>query len=296
MAKKPDLKGTRKLVKDMAIPTRPTVMLEVIKAQNTFAPDLQKVATVISRDVVLASRVLQAANSDLPGLKRRVASIEQAVMLLGLARIRSLITSVFLNTALIGKGGSLQKLRHRCADVARVMGYLAQELPKLAAPFQSGYLPHIPPDEAYALGLFHDCGLSILMQKFADYEGFYEDIQKESPIGLVAAEDDRYHTNHCVVGFLLCESWNLPKHLCEVIRNHHKIADFTRPGKKSANRRTMTLHAVLKLAEQITGELSYVEWTRMRDDLYRFFDIGDAQLAHLQEGASRLLQTPVMAD
>ncbi|MBF0611530.1 MAG: HDOD domain-containing protein [Magnetococcales bacterium] len=296
MAKKPDIKGTRKLVKDMAIPTRPTVMLEVIKAQNTFAPDLQKVANVISRDVVLASRVLQAANSDLPGLKRRVASIEQAVMLLGLARIRTLITGVFLNTSLIGKGGSLQKLRHRCADVARVTAFIAQELPRLATPFQSGYLPSIPPDEAYALGLFHDCGLSILMQKFSDYESFYEEIQKESPFGLVSAEDERYHTNHCVVGYLLCESWNLPKHLCEVIRNHHHMVDFTKPGKKSANRRTMTLHGILKLAEQITGELSYVEWVRMKDDLFRFFNIGDSQVAQLQEGASRLLQTPSVTE
>ena len=46
MAKKSDLKRTRKLIKGMAIPSRPTVMLEAIKAQNTFAPDLQAVADI----------------------------------------------------------------------------------------------------------------------------------------------------------------------------------------------------------------------------------------------------------
>jgi len=291
MAKKADLKRTRKLIKGMAIPSRPTVMLEVIKAQNTFAPDLQAVADVIARDLVLSSRVLQEANTALPGLKRKVSSIQQAVMLLGLARVRKVVTSLFLSTALIGKGGALHRLRRRCTEVGRVAAALAEELPRISPACQSGYLPPVESDEAYTLGLFHDCGLSLLMQKFADYEGFYDEVSKKGEISLVAAEDDRFRTNHCLVGFLLCEDWQLPKPLCQAILNHHQDPGFIRAGKKAKNRKTLTLQAILKLAEWINGELSVNEWEGVRGGLLGFFDMDDTQLEQLRDKVQYALRT-----
>lgn len=295
MANNASLKMTRKLISGMTIPSRPTVMLEVIKGQNTFAPDLQKVADVISRDVVLSSRILQEANTTLPGLKRKVASIEQAVMLLGLTHVRKVVTSLFLSASLVGKAAAINRLRHRCSEVARVAAAVADELPRVSAACLSGYLPAIPPDEAYALGLFHDCGLSMLMQKFADYEGFYEEVRKEGRTSLIKAEDDRFRTNHCLVGYLLCEQWKLPRAICDAIRDHHRFTDFVKPGKKVKDRRTLTLQAILKLAEWINGELSVQEWEEVRDSLLRFLDMGDAELEQLRTKVARTLETPAEA-
>ncbi len=291
MAKKTDLKRTRKLIKGMTIPSRPAVMLEVIRAQNTFAPDLQAVADVIARDVVLSSRVLQEANTALPGLKRQVSSIEQAVMLLGLGRVRKVVTSLFLSTSLIGKGGVLHRLRHRYAEAGRVAAALAEELPRISPAYQSGYLPSVESDEAYVLGLFHDCGLSLLMQKFADYEAFYDEVRKKGEISLVAAEDDRFRTNHCLVGFLLCEDWQLPKPLCQAILNHHQDPGFIRAGKKAKNRKTLILQTILKLSEWINGELSVNEWESVRGGLLGFLDMDDRQLEQLRDKVQYALRT-----
>lgn len=282
--KKKDLQRTRKLIGGMAIPSRPTVMLEVIKAQNAFAPDLQKVAEVISGDVVLSSRVLQEANTVLPGLRRKVGSIEQAVMLLGLAAVRRVVTNLFLNTSLISKQDPLQQLRQRCTVVGRAVAYLAQHLPLHASAYRSGYLPLIPPDEAYALGLFHDCGLSVLMQKYADYQSFYEELRQDGSRALVEAEEHRFRTNHCAVGYLLCEQWQLPPELCQVIRDHHAPPGFSRPGKKLKDRRSITMYGLLKLGEYLGGELSAAEWDGVRGDLYQFFGIGDAEMTVLRQG------------
>jgi len=292
MAKQTNLKRTRKLIEGMAIPSRPTVMLEVIKAQNTFAPDLQVVADVIARDLVLSSRVLQEANTVLPGLNRKVSSIEQAVMLLGLGRVRKVVTSLFLSTSLIGKGGGQHRLRHRCAQVARVAATLAEELPRISPACQRGYLPPMESDEAYTLGLFHDCGLSLLMQKFADYEGFYDEVRKTGGSSLVKAEDDRFRTNHCLVGFLLCEDWQLPEPLCEAIRNHHQDPGFPRAGKKVKGRKTLTLQAILKLSEWISGELSVNEWESVRGSLLGFLEMDDTQLEQLRDNVQSALRPP----
>ncbi len=290
MAKKSDLKRTRKLIKAMAIPSRPTVMLEVIKALNTFAPDLQAVADIIARDLVLSSRVLQEANTNLPGLQRKVSSIAQAVMLLGLGRVRKVVTSLFLSTSLMGKGGGLHRLRHRYADAGRASAALAEALPRVSPAFQSGYLTPVERDEAYTLGLFHDCGLSLLMQKFADYEGFYDEVRRKGEVSLVAAEDDRFGTNHCLVGFLLCEDWQLPEPLCQAILEHHRDLEFSRAGKKAKIRKTLTLQSILKLSEWINGELSVKEWESVRGGLLDFLDMDDTQLAQLRDKVQHALR------
>ena len=291
MAKKADLKRTRKLIKGMTIPSRPTVMLEVIKALDGFAPDLQAVAEVISRDLVLSSRVLQEANTTLPGLKRRVSSIQQAAMLLGLRRVRRLVTGLFLSTSLMGKGGTLHRLRHRYAEAGRTAAALAKELPRISPACQSGYLPPVESDEAYTLGLFHDCGLSLLMQRFADYEGFYDEVRKKGQISLVAAEDDRFRTNHCLVGYVLCEDWQLPEPLCQTILTHHKHPGFMRAGKKAKNRKTLTLQSILRLSEWIDGEISIHEWESVRGDLLGFLDMDDTQLEQLRDRVQHALRS-----
>lgn len=278
--KKAELDRARKLIKGMTIPSRPTVMLEVLKAQNAFAPDLQRVADIIKRDVVLSSSILQEANTNLPGLKRKIASIEQAVMLLGLPAVRRVVSSRFLSSALVGKESIFQKLRNRCAGTAQLLAHLARVLPQHARAFQSAYLPVIPDDEAYALGLFHDCGLTMMMQKFADYQEVYDEANSGAML-LVDAESERYRTNHCLAGFLLCEQWQLPKEICEAIRTHHHHVNFNKPGKRVKDRKVVTLQGILALAEHLSGEMTSQEWGQLKDRLLLFFDLEESKLPEL---------------
>lgn len=168
---------------------------------------------------------------------------------------------------------------------------VAEELPRISPACQRGDLPPVESDEAYTLGLFHDCGLSLLLQKFADYEGFYDDVREKGETSLVAAEDDRFGTNHCLVGFVLCEDWQLPRPLCEAIRNHHQDRGLTRAGKKVKNRKTLALQAILKLSEWIAGELSVHEWESAREDLLGFLDMDDRQLEQLRNKVQYALST-----
>lgn len=278
--KKAELERARKLIRGMTIPSRPTVMLEVLKAQNAFAPDLQKVADIIKRDVVLSSSILQEANTTLPGLKRKIASIEQAVMLLGLPAVRQVVSSQFLSSALVGKESIFQKLRNRCAGTAQLLAHLARVLPQHARAFQSGYLPTIPDDEAYALGLFHDCGLTMMMQKFADYQEVYDEANSGEVL-LVEAESERYRTNHCLAGYLLCEKWQLPPEICEAIRTHHHHVNFNKPGKRARERKVVTLQGILALAEHLSGEMPEGEWRQLKDRLLMFFGLEENRLAEL---------------
>lgn len=285
MVKKADLNRTRKLVKGLEFPSRPTVMLEVMKATNSFAPDQRLVADIIRRDIVLASKVLEEANSNLPGYKRRIASVEQAVLLLGLPRVRAVVTQLFLSASLVGKDSPMQKLRHRCVAVGRVAARVAQSLPRVSPAFQSGYLPAVDPEEAYLLGMFHDCGISLLFQKFADYESFFNEARESGgQTTLLGAERRQYQTDHSLIGYVLCEQWQLPPHLCEVIRDHHQLRGFAKAGKKVANRRRIALILVLKLAEKFTGEMTAEEWLDLQEEVLAALGMDAVAVDRLGDG------------
>lgn len=69
-------------------------------------------------------------------------------------------------------------------------------------------------------------------------------------VRVVDGENDQLNTNHAVVGYYVAKSWNLPRHLCEAIANHHNVATlFSEDGGR--NSQLKTLLAILKMAEHI---------------------------------------------
>ncbi|MBF0368406.1 MAG: HDOD domain-containing protein [Magnetococcales bacterium] len=292
---KAELKRAEKILEGIALPSRPTVMLEVIKAQNAFAPDPRKVTEIIRRDLVLASEILREANTELNGFNRKVATIEQAVLLLGIERVHKVVSRLFLSTTLIGKDGPLQDIRLHAVNTGLASAYLAEALLGVSPVCKSGFLPAIPPEEAYVLGLFHDCGLAIFMQKFADYGAFHKEVKKSGETRLIQAEEERYRTNHCLVGYQLCESWQLPEHLCQVVRVHHQARTFTKAGSKVKNRRAATLQGILNIAEGICDQFSSQEWNHLQGEVLSFFDIGEGDLAALQDGARAVIRSSLEA-
>ena len=109
-----------------------------------------------------------------------------------------------------------------------------------------------PADEAYALGLFHNCGIPLMLKRFPEYMGVLEQAYAGATdeVRVVDGENDRLNTNHAVVGYYVAKSWNLPKHLCEAIANHHNVQTVFSED-SSRNSQLKTLLAILKMAENI---------------------------------------------
>lgn len=83
-------------------------------------------------------------------------------------------------------------------------------------------------------GLFHDCGVPILMQRFPEYGQTWPDLM---------ADDKKYDTDHCVTGFLIARHWHLPDFICQAVRFHHEILC-------TAHKAT-TMVAILQMATHI---------------------------------------------
>ncbi len=282
------LRGTaRKLVKSTSIPSRPGVMLKVFRAMEGFAPDLQQVADLVQHDVSLTAEILSAANTTVPKKRRTVSAVSRAVMLLGIDRTREMVNSRFLVSPLVGKDNPLQSLRRRCVVAGRVCASLALSLREFSPSFQSGYLPLVAPDEAFALGLLHDVGVLVLAQAHEDYGPFYEKTAPQGGEALLWAERHRFGIHHAAVSDAYCERYvRLPKPYVLAIRHHHEINTFFQPGMSTDNRLPATLQTLLNMTDLVRGDIDEENKAPIESAAMRLFGITSEHLETVVQRAA----------
>ena len=72
-----------KLLKSIIIPARPAILDELNREARQSEPNPAKIAQLIGKDVSLSAAMLKTVNSPLFGLSKRVASVPQALAMLG---------------------------------------------------------------------------------------------------------------------------------------------------------------------------------------------------------------------
>jgi HD-like signal output (HDOD) protein len=207
------------VLQGISVPPQPQIMVDLQMEQVMPNPDLRAIAKLISQDPGLSGALLKLVNSPFFGLTNRIASIQQAVNLLGCNTVINLINAQSIRGELTDEViVNLNRFWDTAQDVAMTCLTLAKRI---------GYRS---PDEAYTLGLFHNCGIPLMLKRFPNYmdvlEQAYGNANEQHRV--VDTENDLLNTNHAVVGYYTAKSWNLPLHLCEVIASHHNaLAIFT---------------------------------------------------------------------
>ena len=230
----------RSVLQGISVPPQPQIMVDLQIEQVMPDPDLRAIARLISQDPGLSGALLKTVNSPFFGLANRIASIQQAVNLLGCRSVINLINAQSIRGELTDAAiVTLNRFWDSAQDVASTCLALAKRI------------GHPAPDEAYTLGLFHNCGIPLMLTRFPGYmrvlEEAYASVGAETRITDV--ENRVLNTNHAVVGYFVARSWKLPQHLCEAIANHHNALalfndEWSAPQVK-------TLLAILKMAEHI---------------------------------------------
>ncbi|MBD9413790.1 HDOD domain-containing protein [Pseudomonas sp. PDM16] len=225
------------------MPPQPQIMVDLQMEQVMPNPDLRSIAKLISQDPGLSGALLKIVNSPYFGLANKVSSIQRAVNLLGSRSVINMINALSIKGEMTDETiVILNRFWDTAQDVAMTCLTLAKRIGCEA------------PDEAYTLGLFHNCGIPLMLKRFPQYmtvmEEAYFGASQERRI--VDTENRLLNTNHAVVGYFTAKSWNLPLHLCEAIANHHNaLAIFS--DESSRDVQLKNLLAILKMAEHICG-------------------------------------------
>jgi HD-like signal output (HDOD) protein len=225
----------------ISVPPQPQIMVDLQFEQYMPDPDLEVIAKLISQDPGLSGALLKLVNSPYYGLTNKIASIQRAVNLLGSRSIINLINAQSIKGEMSDDTiVTLNRFWDTAQDVAMTCLTLAKRIGSQAV------------DEAYALGLFHDCGVPLMLKRFPDYMSVLEDAYASAGANqrVVDTENQVFNTNHAVVGYYTAKSWRLPEHLSSAIANHHNaLAVFS--DDSARNSQLKNLLAILKMAEHI---------------------------------------------
>jgi HD-like signal output (HDOD) protein len=234
-----DSQVAENILKSIHIPPCPEVVMALIKETRQPEVDFSKLVKLISGDVGLAASMLKTANSPFFALRKKVSSIQQAVAVLGLKNLIQIVTGSALHNALGGDKVTMERFWDRSNSTAVVASHLAAKLHGISR------------EDAYTLGVFHDCGIPILMQKFPDYKEKLAAANQSAEL-VITIEDQHYSTNHAMVGNMLARSWFLPDHISQAILVHHDHSIFTYPDDRTTPV-VCALVAITLVAEHIAA-------------------------------------------
>ncbi|MCU1726734.1 HDOD domain-containing protein [Pseudomonas sp. 7P_10.2_Bac1] len=267
------------------MPPQPQIMVDLQMEQYMPDPDLEVIARLIAQDPGLSGALLKIVNSPYYGLTNKIASIRRAVTLLGSRTVINLINAQSIKGEMSDDTiVTLNRFWDTAQDVAMTSLTLAKRTGMSA------------PDEAYALGLFHDCGIPLMLKRFADYMHVLEQGYASAGPGrrVVDTENRHFNTNHAVVGYYTAKSWRLPAHLTEAIANHHNaLAIFS--DESSRNSQLKNLLAVLKMAEHICASYKVLgnqredhEWNSISHLVLDYIGLSDYDFENLKESIREL--------
>lgn len=209
----PDDNNATRLLNGVDIPPCPAVLLDIRRAMDEEAPDNRRIARLISKDPALAGQVMRVANSSAFSGGPPIDSIIQALTVLGSGQLFNLVVSQLIKIALAGPPEvQLDRFWETSALTARVAAELSRRLRRGR------------PDVAYTFGLFHDCGIPLLMKRFPETRDVLARANAEHERPFSEIEEELLGTNHSVVGYFLARRWRLPDVIAQGILGHHDFS------------------------------------------------------------------------
>jgi HD-like signal output (HDOD) protein len=269
--------NAKDIIKNFHIPIKPEILTELQLEQAKTDPSPKAFAEVITKDVALSASVLKTVNSPLFGLNRTITDIKQSVMLLGCDNISNLVSFFQLKNAFSGKKSAIshEKYWDTAMETANMMSILLTQL-KLTT--------ECPSEDAYAFGLFRDCGIPLMAMKYENYKDVLTEANNTPQSLFTDIEESHYQTNHAIVGFFVANTWNLPKNLCELILRHHET-DFLE--QENVDDLQKNLYALIKVASNALSQYKSTtddgEWLLAKESVLEYLDLTEFDYQDLEE-------------
>lgn len=194
------------------LPAIPAVVQEVVASFSAPDVDVEQLATKIGQDQALTAKVLRVANSSFYGFPRKIASLQDAVVIMGLSGVRSLVLSAgLIQTFGQAGGGGLNRVDYwkRSLRVATYAKAVAKCLKQ-------------PPDIAFTAGLLHGIGQLVLdtclPEQYLQALAYAEAEQCD----LIQAEVKVLGFHHDALGAEVAHRWNFPAVIEQAIRDCHR--------------------------------------------------------------------------
>jgi len=228
------------------MPMLPKVVQEVTQLLNADDVDVKVLSEKINHDQVLSARVLRMSNSAYFGCSRTVSTIGDAVSLIGLAKLKTLVIASGVTSAFTDVPGlDLKSFWQHSLITANVARALSQK-------------KGLDADTAYIAGLMHTVGQLPIHMVFPHAgEEIEASCHGKSVLERHDVERAILGLDHNEVGERLATRWNFPEDISRVIRY------YTEPFNENACALAPVVYAAAHIAFDLEAgkEADYIAET-----------------------------------
>lgn len=217
------------------LPNVPEVVRQLIQALNDPNANYSDISQKVSEDQTLSLKILRLVNSAHFGLSRKVSSIDEATVMLGMGRLKTLvIASGFSNSVTEVEGLDTKKFWSESFRVATLARWFAAKT------------DNVDPDIAFTTGIIHNIGRLLLHLAQPNRAKAIQTLIEESNVSRSAAEIERLGFTTQEAGKALLDMWSFPAELGNAVAQHKNPITHEDPS---------ALAAVLNLACYINASV-----------------------------------------
>lgn len=233
----PQVLVQQSLKKITSIATLPEVTAKIIKTVEDPRSSAAQLHQIVSHDPALVTRILKVVNSAFYGLPGQIASIERAIVLLGLNAVKNIAVAASLGQLFRGvklcEGFTAKDLWTHCIAVAATARELAKQAKMPIA------------DEAFLAGMIHDLGMLVQLQTSPELIRTVCEKAKNEQRNFCEIEREVIGVDHQQLGAGLAELWKFPRS-CQLVAGYHHQPDALAGDRN--------LVALVHIADTLAGE------------------------------------------
>ncbi|HEX9046725.1 MAG TPA: HDOD domain-containing protein [Verrucomicrobiae bacterium] len=207
-----------------SLPPISQAALKLVNLLEQASISNDEIVQVIKCDNVLTAKLLRACNSPYFGLDEPVASVDQAVLMLGHQQILHIVLTLAFGSAMVvplpGYAVEANELWRHSLITATAAEIVAEE----------AYDLNVEKPIAFTVGLLHDIGKLAMSQAItAEVQQSIRQLIDQEKLSRTEAEQRILGTDHGEIGACLLKSWNLPPEILEAVAHHHNPVCEPRP-------------------------------------------------------------------
>jgi putative nucleotidyltransferase with HDIG domain len=201
------------------MPAFPKAVQQVLALCRDINCSPKQLVEVIEHDPVMTVKLLRIVNSASYGLPNKVASVNQAVLFLGLNTVKNLALTFAMIGVLPAKnvaGFEVGEYLVHSVAVASLARHLA------ARPESGG----VDGDDAYVAGLLHDFGKVVMATHLPEDYREALAVADAEKVPLHVVERRLIGADHADVGAMLAQHWQFSSNLVSCIRSHQSTPEM----------------------------------------------------------------------
>ena len=243
----------KKILKGYELPSFPAVVMQILQEIRSPYSSAATIAESLSLDPGISVKLLKIANSAAFSPTKKVENLTQAIALVGISQLESLVLGVGVAKGMPNKSCQWHDPSEFWFTAAK-RAILASDLAKLICPAKES--------ECFTAAFLQDLALPFLAcHRGEDYGPIFEKWHVEGG-DLAALEREHMEWDHTEVASWICAEWEMPESIAAAIRGHHgaELPDYEVLG-------PVRIVAVLREDEANSGVDEMIEMARTEYDL-----------------------------